>query len=596
MNNIYIYKKVKNLVRRTSCVMLLSLSTLFLGSCMDTIILPDDKTVDEDFWQTKSDVSSMVNAAYMAMASNDAIARFIVWGDFRSDEIVLANSPAGTATYDALNEMAAVNMQTTNTFASWAAIYAVINRCNIVLDRAGEVRNIDPNYTEGDYQTDRSQMLALRALCYFYLVRNYRDVPYITEAYMNSSQNMQVPQSSPAYVLEQCIADLEEASKNAVQARGFSTSEWQRVGWLTNDGINALLADIYLWRASMTHNASDYQRCVDYCDLVINSKKSQHVKGRSEVAEKEYPLADANQVYSSLFVSQNAEESIFELQSRSNLSVCQYYFKYGSNSSSEGFLKAGAIFGNAASKVQNVQVSQVFSSNDLRYYAACYGVPGDGNLNIRKMISQNAVVAKTAQARETSINYGSLDRNYIVYSLTDVMLMKAEALVQQVDTSLAVAEKEELLRVPFTLVQAVNTRSLHADNLTDSMTWAGYKTTISKEQMELLVMQERLRELCFQGKRWYDLLRYSYRHVDYDAAKYDKLLVDLNETNSLGTISADMKALMVRSRGADGTAVAAKMQNEAYLYLPVPNSDIIVCPLLRQNPVYKSMSDFEKSY
>ena len=559
MNKTYIYKKVKNLVRRTSCVMLLSLSTLFLGSCMDTIILPDDKTVDEDFWQTKSDVSSMVNAAYMAMASNDAIARFIVWGDFRSDEIVLANSPAGTATYDALNEMAAVNMQTTNTFASWAAIYAVINRCNIVLDRAGEVRNIDPNYTEGDYQTDRSQMLALRALCYFYLVRNYRDVPYITEAYMNSSQNMQVPQSSPAYVLGQCIADLEEASKNAVQARGFSTSEWQRVGWLTNDGINALLADIYLWRASVTHNADDYQRCVDYCDLVINSKKSQHVKGRNEVAEKEYPLADANQVYSSLFVSQNAEESIFELQSRSNLSVCQYYFKYGSNSSSEGFLKAGAIFGNAASKVQNVQVSQVFSSNDLRYYAACYGVPGDGNLNIRKMISQNAVVAKTAQARETSINYGSLDRNYIVYSLTDVMLMKAEALVQQVDTSLAVAEKEELLRVPFTLVQAVNTRSLHADNLTDSMTWAGYKTTISKEQMELLVMQERLRELCFQGKRWYDLLRYSYRHVD-------------------------------------GTAVAAKMQNEAYLYLPVPNSDIIVCPLLRQNPVYKSMSDFEKSY
>ncbi|MBR1484466.1 MAG: RagB/SusD family nutrient uptake outer membrane protein [Prevotella sp.] len=596
----YIYNKVKAARKSISCLLLTPLLlTPALTSCIDTIILPDDKTVDEDFWQTKEDVASMVNAAYAAMASDAVIGRLIVWGDFRSDELALATSPAGnSSTYDALNEMAAVNMQTTNTFGDWASIYSVINRCNIVLERAEGVMDADPNYTDGDYQTDRSQMLALRALCYFYLVRNYRDVPYVTTAYMNSSQDMQVAQSTPVYVLDRCIEDLEDAAQNALQARGFTTNEWKRVGWMTNDGINALLADIYLWRASITHNAADYEQCVKYCDLVINSKKSQHVPGRNEVVQKDYPLANGNELFRTLYVDQNAEESIFELQSRSNLAICQYFFKYHGNSDSEGFLKATPIFSNAASKVVNVQNVQVFSTNDLRYWTSCYSIKSDGNLDVMKMSGEVNNTACVPYTRNSQTNYGGLDRNYIIYRLTDVMLMKAEALVQQVDTLLPEEQQKELLRVPFSLVQAVNTRALSTDYLTDSMTWGApcnYQN-YNKDQMELLVMQERLRELCFEGKRWYDLLRYSYRHVDYDQAKYDTPLVDLNAQNSLGQISADMKTLMIRGNTTDGAATAAKMQNEAYLYLPVPNRDIIVCPLLRQNPIYKSMNDFEKSY
>ena len=164
-----------------------------MSSCLDTIILPEDKTVDEDFWKTKGDVSSMVNAAYAAMTSEDVMTRLVVWSGFRSDELVQTSMPIGTIP-DALEEMGAINMQTTNTFAQWASIYSVINRCNIVLDRAEAVMLEDPNYTRSDYESDRCQMLALRSLCYFYLVRNYRDVPFITESYMNSSQNTQLAQ------------------------------------------------------------------------------------------------------------------------------------------------------------------------------------------------------------------------------------------------------------------------------------------------------------------------------------------------------------------------------------------------------------------
>ena len=85
------------------------------------------------------------------MASNDVLTRLIIWGDFRTDE-VLRNSGVTdvSATTQALDEIAAVNIQTTNMFATWSQLYDVINRCNIVLERAEDVMMIDPNYTLGD--------------------------------------------------------------------------------------------------------------------------------------------------------------------------------------------------------------------------------------------------------------------------------------------------------------------------------------------------------------------------------------------------------------------------------------------------------------
>lgn len=586
---------------------LLFVSSMMLVSCLDTIILPDDKTVDEDFWQTKEQVSSMVNSAYAAMANDNVIARLIVWGDFRTDELLAPSSNVdNSTTTQALNEIAAVNMQTTNMYGQWAAFYDVINRCNIVLERAEEVMQKDPNYTAGDYQVDRSQMLALRALCYFYLVRNFRDVPYITQAYMNSSQNMQVAQLAPAVVLQHCIDDLQEAVTTALDARGYSTSEWRRVGWLTADGINALLADIYLWRASVLHSQADYEQCIAYCDKVIASKKAQHIRGRNELTEKAYPLADAIDIYSDLFVSQNAEESIFEIQSRSNSAVCQYYYKYKSVSGNggEGWLRATPIFGNTAS-VYNTSTSlsnaTLYAAGDMRYYAACY-IPstGEESYSVRKMISENAVTAKNVTSTRETYNYGGLNRNFNIYRLPDVMLMKAEALVQQVDTAATDSVQAIYLKDAFSLIQAVNSRALHQDNQADSIRWNGTTNAtrfrlLNKDQFEQLVLQERLREFCFEGRRWYDLMRYNYRHVN--GVDYNRTLSEISDGGgALVANFSDMLALMTRNRGTEASGVQAKMANEGYLYMPIPNSDIIVCPLLRQNPVYKDTNEYQKTY
>ena len=578
---------------------------LTLVSCMDTIILPDDKTVDEDFWKSKEDVAMMVNGAYAAMTTNDVLERLIVWGDFRTDEVNRNNSVTDISTQtQSLDEIAAVNIQTTNAYATWSAFYEVINRCNIVLTRASEVLGVDPNYTDGDYQVDRSQMLALRALCYFYLVRNFRDVPYYTEAYMTSSQATDIPQSSPAYIINQCISDLEGCVSTSMSSRSFN--DCRRVGWFTTDGINALLADLYLWRASVMHSAADYQSCIDICDRIIESKKSQHTRKRTETTEAEYPLAEAEDMYYDLFVKQNAEESIFELQCLSNLPVCQYYWKYKSatGSAGMGWFKATTLFGGTAS-IYNTETSvsnnNLYSATDLRYYAACYlPTSSEDSYDIRKIISENRVIDKTATKKREEYAYGGMDRNYIIYRLTDVMLMKAEALVQQaadIPEGATDEEKESInasnasvLRPAFNMIQAVNARALYRDDKGDSLKWNAFKG-LSKLEFERLILQERLREFCFEGRRWYDLLRYNYRHVE--GTDYNSILAD---QGALVKIYDDMLELMTRKRGTEASGVKAKMQNEAYLYLPIPNRDIQISPQLRQNPAYGDSNEYEKKY
>lgn len=177
-----------------------------LTSCNDFLtIYPTDKTIGEDFWKTKQDVQNMVTGAYGSIISYGCQEKAIVWGGFRSDELVKYSSCINTS----LDNINAVNLLPTNSYCEWGSFYGVINRCNIVLNHAADVMDLDPSFTQGDYNEVRAQMLALRSLCYFYLVRTFRDVPYTTQSYEDDDQEMSIPQSAPDSVLQCCIADLE---------------------------------------------------------------------------------------------------------------------------------------------------------------------------------------------------------------------------------------------------------------------------------------------------------------------------------------------------------------------------------------------------
>ena len=579
------------------------LGALLMGSCMDMELLPNDKTVDEDFWQSKSDVALMVNGAYKQFASSNVQQRLIVWGGFRSDELLLNTGvPATDGTYIALNQIQEVNIETTNIFSDWSSLYTVINYCNIVMSKAAAVMDIDPSYTEGDYLTDRSQMLALRALCYYYLVRTFRDVPYTTTAYMTSSQPMVINQLPPTEVLEYCIADLQEAEKNALSSQ---MSGWKRVGWITKDAIQSILADIYLWRGSVLHNDADYQACIDYCDKVIASKKSQQEVTDGTVLKLDYPLTLGGRAFTDLYVTQNSEESIFEVQYNtntvsSNEAIAKMYYEYKKDGKSP-YLQASLNFGSIKnSSAGNATDAIYINQYDARYWNNCIGV-GSGtatSFDIYKYtntgINYNGGTPPTkGNTNRPNRTFDRYDQNFIIYRLADIMLMKAEALVAKVnnqsattsdgttegDNNVSVTNTEALTEA-LELVNQVYKRSLDETQWSASLYNSSYAQDGAK--MEGLVLQERLRELCFEGKRCYDLLRYNYRHQD-TPCNYATMLVDQGSYMKNYQDFLDI----VGRKYDNGSARTNKMKEEPRLYLPVPHSDILTCkPWLRQNPMY----------
>ena len=553
--------------------------------------MPDNKTVDDDYWQKKSEVEAIVGAAYAQLRDATAIRNMIVWGDFRSDELEVADALPASASYrTALQQIYSLNIETENEFTKWYPFYSAINYCNLVLQKAEGVIAVDPDYTPDDYNANKAQVLALRAFCYFYLMRVFHDIPVTPGAYLNSSEDMNAPQYTPAEVIDMCINDLQEASKYAIS--GSTYGDWRDKGYLNQDGINAILADIYLWRASVNRDVNDYQACVDYCDKIIAAKKLAHEQngggsGRrpgSDDEIKDYYLSNYSNMYRDLFgqTGQNAEESIFELQfnnsNAANGGLNQMYFRYQNKTSdSYGYLKMSSLYG-----VENSTGGGVWNNaKDQRLFEYVYKANNKSfdQFDVRKFVATESA-GTSNNADNSRDSRTTFNQNWIVYRLTDVMLMKAEALVQIYILG-GKAEGDTRCEDAFAICKFVNDRALSEANQADySLKYATYK-----DKMEELVLAERARELCFEGKRWFDLMRYNYRHTAEKADLTKKL------TEGYVLNSNEFFELALRKYSAPA-AMKLKMRDDRYLYMPINQDEVEINTNLVQNPVYKSAAKY----
>ena len=562
-----------------------------LTACNDFLtIYPTDRIVGDDFWKTKADVDQMVDGCYHSMLSYDIQERAIMWGAYRSDELVKLEDYNDNT----LDNIDAVNLLPTNRYNSWSAFYKVINNCNIVLNHVDEVMAEDPEFTAGNSQVVRAQMLALRSLCYFYLVRAFRDVPYTTHSYEDDSQVELLEQSTPEEVLQNCLNDLEEASQIIMLSGAYGRYDWRNWGYFTKDAVNALMADIYLWRAAMTHSKSDYQQVITFSDYVIKAKdeyyKLYQERDITEQEEDIYHLEDGNMAFYTIFNSNqgNSHESILEWQyngrDNSNQALENYYYQSGNenNYSRTGILMASSIFNIVATNANTEDAQKLhLTKNDYRFWNNVYSANNEEaeQLAVRKMVDNSGdiieVTSNVGLAKNNNRNFTEFRQNWIVYRLTDVMLMKAEALVE----TAANDSDQVTLKQAFDLVQAVNKRSM-ARNAKDTLKFEDYK---SKSEFELLVLAERERELCFEGKRYFDLMRYCYRHME--GVDIRQRMAD---TTVWPALYQPMLKMIIRKYGGggEGDAVSFKMKGEPYLYWPIQESETKVNKLLKQNPVF----------
>lgn len=573
---------LKRIIRNITLLGFWGLGTV---ACDDFLtIYPTNDIVLEDYWKEKADVDAMVATVYKGLLGDGCMERMIIWGELRSDNMVIGEIKAGEDDY--LKRVAENNMYPSNSINGWSDFYWIINNCNTVLKYAPEVQLADPDFSRGDLNVIESEMLTIRALCYFYLARAFHAIPMNLEAVMDDVDITSSPQVSQDSVFTQIIKDLDEAEYKAIISGSYLKPE-QNKGFITLDAVHALRADVYLWMASVLGKEEGYALCIADCDRVIDAKEKYYNKQITEntsgisgtdllanASENIYPLA-ANEVgstrgaYYNIFGLKNAGESIFELQYKGqneNVNNKSYLF-YGSTETQIGKLAPASFlsesYANDASDLSNA----LFAKTDVRRYdniqTITNGVYGITKYATRLCESVNSTTTGAITSAIYSFRAGKdqNDANWIVYRLSDVMLMKAEALVQLKD--------ETKLRPAFDLVRAVWERSNpSALEKNDTLAFETYR-----DNMEEFVMAERQRELMFEGKRWYDLMRYAYRK---------------------GSARTMVRTFLLKKYIDNQAAVLSKLSSLNSLYYPIFKGEMDKNENLEQNPEYVNSSSTER--
>lgn len=500
-----------------------------LASCEDWFdIRPKSETVFEDFWKDESDVLSMVGSCYRGMNETGFIERFIVWGELRSD-----NVKAGTGNSDPIRDILNINLNSSNTYTYWGEYYSVINYCNTVIKFAPEVQAKDPNFKREDLDVYIAEAKGVRALCYFVLLRTFRDIPFITEPYADDSLPFEIAQENPDKLLDFLIEDLKSVENQAADEKKWNNQLYAK-GRITKNAIRALIADMYLWK-------NDYNNCITYCDKVLANLGQIQLEG--------------SRIYNeAVFFQGNSKESIFELQfSLNNIPNYAVNEMYG---------RVGGREGQSMHKLSpynfESMTNPLFKATDLRGKDAFFST-----LSVSFIAKYVALREETSSStvREGDYVFNIEAPNWIFYRLADIYLMKAEALVE--------VEEHPNPEAVLNLVSKTFDRA-NPDLGSGSLSASEYP---SQSDLRNLVFDERQREFLFEGKRYFDLLRRIRRDKTpanvvnaYLLKKYDKL---------------------------DNTTTKSKLSEINALYMPINADELRANGALKQNPFYVTSSNIE---
>jgi hypothetical protein len=435
-------------------IFLISFCIMLITGCDEWLYLePENGIIRQEYWKSKEDVHAAVMGCYASLLGNAQGSGYnvpellFIWGEIRTDMVVphrLRSDYLYIYNGDILPD---------NSVCRWNAFYRTINYCNTVLEFAGSVQEVDPSFTNQALNQYESEVRALRALMYFYLVRTFGEVPLKLEATTNDNEKFAIPKSSAPAVLKQIKSDLSNAEKNAVMTYGDIASDKGRI---TKYTINAIQADVYLW-------CQQYDSSILACNKIVNS-------GLFGLVEND------DFWFSTLYADGNSSEGIFELQFSSEI-LNPYYNMLKRNK----YFKASAV---AVEEFFPADPTLPPDSADIRGDGASFKV--SDNYTIWKYVGKDNVTFRT--------DYESY-AHFIIYRYAEILLIKAEAMAQlgMIDESLK-------------LVKTVRRRA----NASKITSMEGEVSDV--RSLTEYILAERAREFAFEGKRWFDVLRNARRN------------------------------------------------------------------------------------
>lgn len=455
-------KKIFKKFRRTFGVFAM-LIVLFVTSCDVTDIKPVSSFTDDNFWKTRVHAEGALFGVYDAF--QDLPDEMLAYGESRGD--LVQPGWGFCCAGQGFGQLQRNEITNTMGLTNWGGFYQVINRANVVIERAPRVVQTDSiNFTQQDATYIVNEARFLRALAYFWLTRVWKDVPLVTQA-TTSTTDFMVKRTSQNSVLNFVQDEIIDILKTKGLRSQFPNNN-QTKSRATQNAARALMAQVALWR-------NDYQSVDTLTTAIINS------------SVPKYTLVPGPNWYDN-FSTGLTSEIIFEL-----------VFDASQNDRSLDYYNLSARVG----MVPSTYLRDLHESPNNTAYRD--EVRGNG----RTWVWQNAYHNKWLSTSPSPIPADRVttrvsqraepDPNFIFFRLADIYLMRAEARNRIGLAAEAIAD-----------INVVRTRA-NLPAATIVGTYDELTPAASQDQIEDAILQERAMELAGEAHRWFDLMRVTLR-------------------------------------------------------------------------------------
>lgn len=470
------------MIKRTGvikmAVLLLLGSTLFTG-CKKILDIHSTHAVDENnFWNSHSDTRAALIGVYglmrAALADNN---RFWMYGELRHGDFKSISRLDLRAVIDGkLN----APYPLLNDLTNWRRFYAVINAANMFLEHVGEVRERDPKYSEQNMRVDVAQIRCLRAFAYFYMVRIWGNVPFITTSHDGEFE----PQGRGDQ--KQILAFVEQELRTAANdlPHGYSVGDEQQQGNYYNEtdgrwsgalirklSAYAMLAHVAAWQGK-------YSDVAAYTQFILDN--SDRESFGDYISTEDLTKSDG----------------FFEGKRRTQIVGFNFLWDH-TEASFSGHLEELTL----AEPLTDKTLPDIYVPKDT--ILSLFNLPNDERFSLDTLTGQPTSERYFANFNTNTPIFSKIkvlqngdnpDPDLRIYGSTIVFTRLAEITLLRAEALLVVGDKNEAADL--------------LNKIRDARKLEHYDEAKEGDLLEA-VFRERRKELMGEGWRWYDLIRYN---------------------------------------------------------------------------------------
>lgn len=449
-------------------VLLMMLLFTGFSSCSKSFLEqtnPNGVSVDNGY-KTEADITTGVYGVYQALRSSNCVGEGAqLWTDDRADDV---NTTDNQSNNGEPFQFTAFALVPSNSYlqSHWTALYTPISRANLILS----IINTIPFTNETTKTQYIAELKFIRAYMYFNLVREFGDVPLVTERLASAEQAAALTvRQSREKVYAQIIADLKDAVGSNLPVVQTAANK----GRVSLQAANGLLGQVYLTMATNLDAAKSQENLNNAKTYLLACFNQKTFANLSDI-----PFADV------FDVSKKATnpEIIFQVVYKQG--DASYSSSLARTNQAKGETINSLFVSQAAGGLLTKDLLNEFETGDTRTNFSVKYAAATSSYFITKF--------RDASAAAGTLGYGGND--WILLRYADIILNLSEVYMYLNDNANAVKYLD--------MVRARAGRPLYAVMMTDAAYAAKYPA------LKLAVLHERRIELAFEHHRWHDLTRF----------------------------------------------------------------------------------------